>query len=196
MESGFLPDLVLMDVLMPKQDGITTLARLKELDPSIKVIMLSGMAEIAMVVRSIKMGALDYLTKPFTSDTLLGVVSQHLGNNYVRQSFLAPPSSTADEIDRSLSFLAASSAMQSLRRHAALVARVEIPVLILGESGTGKEVVARLIHKLSARSDRTFLKVNCAAMPEDLLESELFGHEAGAFTGAVHRQAWQIRTLR
>ena len=101
-----------------------------------------------------------------------------------------------EELADDVFFVAASPAMRKIRSQAALVANVDIPVLLLGESGTGKEVAARLIHKLSPRAHRTFLKVNCAAVPADLLESELFGYEAGAFTGATHAKPGKFETLQ
>ncbi len=125
-------------------------------------------------------GSQDYLTKPFQKVELDAVIDQCLGTN--KQNYPGEVEELSDEVF----FMAASPAMRKLRSQAALVANVDIPVLMLGESGTGKEVMARLIHKLSPRAHRTFLKVNCAAVPADLLESELFGYEAGAFTGANH----------
>jgi two-component system, NtrC family, response regulator AtoC len=131
-------------------------------------------------VQAIRLGAQDYLTKPFQKAELTTVIDQCLGKN--QQNLPGEVEELYDDVF----FVAASPAMRKIRSQAALVANVDIPVLMLGESGTGKEVVARLIHKLSPRAHRTFLKVNCAAVPGDLLESELFGHEAGAFTGATH----------
>jgi DNA-binding NtrC family response regulator len=128
-----------------------------------------------------RLGAIDYLTKPFQKAELDAVIGQCVGT--------AKNEGYAGEIEElcdDVFFVAASPAMKKIRSQAALVANVDIPVLLLGESGTGKEVLARLIHKLSPRAHRTFLKVNCAAVPADLLESELFGYEAGAFTGATH----------
>jgi DNA-binding NtrC family response regulator len=132
------------------------------------------------VVQAIRLGAQDYLTKPFQKAELDAVIRQCLRPE--TQQF----SGEVEELCDDVFFVAASPAMKKLRSQAALVAGVDIPVLLLGESGTGKEVLARLIHKLSPRAHRTFLKVNCAAVPADLLESELFGYEAGAFTGANH----------
>jgi len=132
------------------------------------------------VVQAIRLGAHDYLTKPFQKAELDAVIDQCLGTS--RQTYAGDVEELCDDVF----FVAASPAMRKIRSQAALVANVDIPVLLLGESGTGKEVLARLIHKLSPRAHRTFLKVNCAAVPADLLESELFGYEAGAFTGATH----------
>jgi two-component system response regulator AtoC len=131
-------------------------------------------------VQAIRLGAQDYLTKPFQKAELTTIIDQCLGKNQANLP------GEVEELYDDVFFVAASPAMRKIRSQAALVANVDIPVLMLGESGTGKEVVARLIHKLSPRAHRTFLKVNCAAVPGDLLESELFGHEAGAFTGATH----------
>jgi DNA-binding NtrC family response regulator len=132
------------------------------------------------VVQAIRLGATDYITKPFQKAELDNIIDQCLGTN--QQNY----SGEVEELGDETFFVAASANMRKLRSQAALVANVDIPVLMLGESGTGKEVMARLIHKLSPRAHRTFLKVNCAAVPADLLESELFGYEAGAFTGATH----------
>jgi two-component system response regulator AtoC len=146
----------------------------------VKVVMLSCVSDTRKVVQAIRLGAHDYLTKPFQKAELDAVIDQCLGTN--QQNYAGDVEELSDDVF----FVAASPVMRKIRSQAALVANVDIPVLLLGESGTGKEVVARLIHQLSPRAHRTFLKVNCAAVPADLLESELFGYEAGAFTGATH----------
>ena len=180
VEKGLEPDLVLLDVLMPGIDGLQTLEQMRQKKPSTKVVMLSCVNDTRKVVQAMKLGAQDYLTKPFQKAELDSVIDIALGQG--KQNFGGEVEELADDVF----FIAASPAMRKIRSQAALVANVDIPVLLLGESGTGKEVLARLIHKLSPRAHRTFLKVNCAAVPADLLESELFGYEPGAFTGATH----------
>jgi two-component system response regulator AtoC len=180
VEKGLHPDLVLLDVLMPGIDGLETLEKLRQMKPGIKVVMLSCVSDTRKVVQAMKSGAQDYLTKPFQKAELDAVIDLCL--NQGKQTFTGEVEELADDVF----FIAASPAMRKIRSQSALVANVDIPVLLLGESGTGKEVLGRLIHKLSPRAHRTFLKVNCAAVPADLLESELFGYEPGAFTGATH----------
>src|ERR1051326_4964450 len=147
--------------------------------------MVCGVNDTNKVVQAMKLGASDYLTKPFLPPQLQGAVRKALGPEE-QQAANRPVKGqeTVDEIDDDLFFLAASPAMKQIRAQAALIAKVDVPVLLLGESGVGKEVLARLIHKMSVRAHRSMVKVNCAALPADLLESELFGYEAGAFTGA------------
>src|ERR1700680_1979463 len=180
VQKGLRPDLVLLDLLMPGIDGLQTLEQLRKLQPGVKVVMLSCVSDTRKVVQAIRLGAHDYLTKPFQKSELDTVINQCLGTN--QQNYPGEVEEVGDEVF----FVAASPVMRKLRSQAALVANVDIPVLMLGESGTGKEVLGRLIHKLSPRAIRTFLKVNCPAVPADLLESELFGYEPGAFTGATH----------
>jgi two-component system response regulator AtoC len=180
VQKGLRPSLVLLDLLMPGIDGMQTLEQLRQLQPGVKVVMLSCVSDTRKVVQAIRLGAHDYITKPFQKAELDAVIDQCLETN--QQNYPGEVEELADDVF----FVAASPVMRKLRSQAALVANVDIPVLMLGESGTGKEVMARLIHKLSPRAHRTFLKVNCAAVPGDLLESELFGYEAGAFTGANH----------
>src|SRR5690348_887692 len=179
VQRGLSPDLVLLDLLMPGLDGLQTLEQLRHMQPSMKVVMLSCVSDTRKVVQAIRLGAQDYLTKPFQKAELDAVIKQCLRAQ-------TPAGGEVEELCDDVFFVAASPAMKKIRAQAALVAGVDIPVLLLGESGTGKEVLARLIHKLSPRAHRIFLKVNCAAVPADLLESELFGYEAGAFTGATH----------
>ena len=181
VQKGLEPDLVLLDLLMPGIDGLQTLEQLRKMKPGMKVVMLSCVNDTRKVVQAMRLGAHDYLTKPFQKAELDAVIGQCLGGA-ASQSYVGEVEELCDDVF----FVAASPAMKKIRSQAALVANVDIPVLLLGESGTGKEVLARLIHKLSPRAHRTFLKVNCAAVPADLLESELFGYEAGAFTGATH----------
>jgi DNA-binding NtrC family response regulator len=180
VQKGLQPDLVLLDLLMPGIDGLQTLEQLRQAKPGLKVVMLSCVNDTRKVVQAMRLGAHDYLTKPFQKAELDAVIDQCIG------SAKDVSYGEVEELCDDVFFIAASPAMKKIRSQSALVANVDIPVLLLGESGTGKEVVARLIHKLSPRAHRTFLKVNCAAVPADLLESELFGYEAGAFTGATH----------
>jgi len=174
------PNVVLLDLLMPGLDGLETLEKLREVRPNLKVVMLSCVSDTRKVVQAIRLGAQDYLTKPFNKAELDAVL-RHCFQN---QQTLEDGCAEAEPLGDDAYFVASSPAMRRIRTQVAQVAKVDVPVLMLGESGTGKEVVARLLHKMSARAHRTFLKVNCAAVPGELLESELFGYEPGAFTGA------------
>ena len=180
VQKGLRPDLILLDLVMPGINGLETLEKIRQIHPGAKVVMLSCVTDTRKVVQAIRLGAHDYITKPFQKAELDAVIDQCLGTNQLNYP------GEVEELSDDVFFVAASPVMRKLRSQAALVANVDIPVLMLGESGTGKEVMARLIHKLSPRAHRTFLKVNCAAVPGDLLESELFGYEPGAFTGATH----------
>jgi DNA-binding NtrC family response regulator len=180
LQSSALPHVILLDMMMPGMDGIETLSRILESAPAAKVVMLTGQDDPADVVHAIKLGAVDYLTKPVDVERLLAALRLY-----------APTPAQEDESDMVFEelgpetfFLAASPKMKKIFEQVQRIARVEVPVLITGESGTGKEVIALLLHKNSPRANKRFLKVNCAAIPEELLESELFGYEAGAFTGA------------
>jgi DNA-binding NtrC family response regulator len=186
IQGGPAPDLVLLDVLMPGLDGLETLEQLRRIQPQLKVIMLSCVSDTRKVVHAIRTGALDYLTKPFQKADLQDVIEQSLGRTAAAGAGAGGITGEIEDLGDDVFFVCASAVMRKLRNQAKLVANVDIPVLLLGESGSGKEVVAKLIHKYSARSHRTFLKVNCAAVPSELLESELFGYEPGAFTGATH----------
>ena len=175
------PDVVLLDMVMPGPDGLETLKRIRESRPTIKVVMLSCVRDTRKVAMAMRLGAHDYLSKPVQKEEMDDVLRFCLEN----PGPTAPGAGEAIEVVQGVCFFAATEQMRLIRAQAMQVARFDFPVLLLGESGTGKEVLAQLIHKYSDRAHRTFLKVNCAAMPSELLESELFGYEPGAFTGAV-----------
>ncbi len=179
-----LPDLVLLDVVMSDLDGLQTLQQLHRIRPGLKVVMLSCTIDPRTVVQAIRLGAQDYLTKPLHKAELDAVVQRALSGVPAADAEPAGSTAKAEEVGEDVAFVAASEAMHKIRAQVGMVARVDVPVLLLGETGTGKEVIARLIHKVSSRAPCAFLKVNCAALPSELLESELFGYEAGAFTGA------------
>jgi len=174
------PDLVLLDMVMPGADGLETLQRIRESKPSTKVVMLSCVRDTRKVAQAMRLGAQDYLSKPVQKDEMDEVLRFCLENTDPS----APGAGDAIEVGEGVYFFSATPMMRHLRGQSMQVAKFDFPVLLLGESGTGKEVLARLIHKYSDRAHRTFLKVNCAAVPSELLESELFGYEPGAFTGA------------
>ena len=176
------PDVVLLDVLMPPGiDGLQALEQLKQRHAHLKVIMLSCVSDTRKVVQAIRLGAVDYLAKPFQKADLDAVIQQCIGD---RAAITQTMAGEVEDLGDDVFFVCGSPGMRKIRSQAKLVANVDIPILILGESGSGKEVVAKLIHRYSPRAHRTFMKVNCAAVPGDLLESELFGYEPGAFTGA------------
>ena len=175
------PDVVLLDMVMPGPDGLETLRRIRETRPTTKVVMLSCVRDTRKVAMAMRLGAQDYLSKPVQKEEMEDVLRFCLDN----PAPSAPGIGDVIEVVQGVYFFAATAQMRQIRAQALQVARFDFPVLILGESGTGKEVLARMIHKYSDRAERTFLKVNCAAMPSELLESELFGYEPGAFTGAV-----------
>src|SRR5947209_5643915 len=181
---GERPDLIILDVLMPEMNGLETLKRIMQMDRTLNVIMLSCINEVGTVVEAIRLGANDYLTKPFEKTELDAAMlkcqrkKQLQAENQALREY-------CDQLTEDLSFLAASPQMVRIRQQILQIAPVDVPVFICGESGVGKEVVARMIHMRSSRRNLPFVKVNCAALPGELLESELFGFEQGAFTGAV-----------
>jgi len=176
-----LPDLVLLDIWMPRMDGIETLQKLKELYPSLLVIMMSGHGTIETAVKSTKMGAYDFIEKPLSLEKLLLCIRNALGMLRLKDE----NETLRDLAFRDRQMTGSSPVMLKLKEQIKLVAPSNASVLITGENGTGKELVARAIHFHSHRKEKPFVEINCAAIPEELIESELFGHEKGAFTGAV-----------
>lgn len=182
--NGTRPDFIILDVLMPEMDGLETLRRLMAVDRGLNVIMLSCSNEVSTVVEAIRLGAHDYLTKPFEKPELDAALLKCRQKKELKAENQALRE-YCDQLTEDLSFLAASQQMLKIRQQILQIAPVDVPVFISGESGVGKEVVARMIHLRSSRRQQAFVKVNCAALPGELLESELFGFEQGAFTGAV-----------
>jgi two-component system, NtrC family, response regulator AtoC len=185
------PDLMLLDICMPNMSGLQIIQACRDLVPDQRIVMVTCSTDTGTVVRAMRLGALDYMTKPIYKAELDAVIKRCLSPIIEDEAAVPRLHFTAtteqehiDHIDQDLFFLAANAKMKQIRAQAAILARVDVPILLLGESGVGKEVLARLIHNLSPRANKPFIKVNCAALPVDLLESELFGYEAGAFTGA------------
>jgi two-component system response regulator AtoC len=184
IQDGERPDFVILDVLMQEMNGLEVLRQILQIDRSLNVIMLSCSNEVTTVVEAIRLGAQDYLTKPFEKAELDAALLKCRQKMELRKENQALRE-YCDHLTEDLSFLAASPQMVRIRQQILQIAPVDVPVFICGESGVGKEVVARMIHMRSTRRNQPFVKVNCAALPGELLESELFGYEQGAFTGAV-----------
>ena len=182
--AGNPPDFIILDVLMPELNGLETLRQMMQINRQLNVIMLSCSNEVGTVVEAIRLGAHDYLTKPFEKTELDAALLKCRQKRQLRAENEALRE-YCDALTEDLSFLAASPQMVRIRQQILQIAPVDVPVFICGESGVGKEVVARMIHLRSQRRTQPFLKVNCAALPGELLESELFGYEQGAFTGAI-----------
>ncbi len=185
LESGADPDLVLLDVMMPGDDGLATLAAIRERWPGLPVIMMSVIGRASTIVQAMQAGAADYLTKPFEEvelDAALDRIGLHSSRAARRPGFERIPRGAAGQT------VWVSPAMRQIRGVIERIGETDVTVLIQGESGVGKEIVSREIHAVSSRRSGPFVKVNCAALPNDLLESELFGYEKGAFTGAGGRK--------
>jgi two-component system nitrogen regulation response regulator NtrX len=179
------PDVIVLDLLMPPgPDGLETLVRIRERGRATPVIMMSGKAQLTDAVRAVKQGAFQFLEKPLTPESVLVTVRAALELNRTR----AENRALHAELARRGTLIGESAAMREVRALIARVAPTEARVLVTGESGTGKELVAAAIHTASRRAGRAFVTVNCAAIPRDLVESEMFGHERGAFTGATERR--------
>jgi two-component system NtrC family response regulator len=180
-------DLVLLDYKMPRMNGLETLQELRKINPEVAVVMMTAYGTIETAVQSIKAGATDYLTKPIDLDELILLIDK------VSEKILLQQENTElkEQLRERYHFdqiVYASGKMEEVLNLTGRVAQSEATVLIRGESGTGKELIANAIHYTSTRVSRSFIKVNCTALPENLLESELFGHERGAFTGAIQRR--------
>jgi two-component system nitrogen regulation response regulator NtrX len=174
-------DLIVLDVWLPGMDGLATLARLRERQVDAQVVLISGHGNIESAVRAIKMGAFDFVEKPLSLDKTVLVIRNALHQRRLE----AENRALRAQVDRTQTMVGESYAMRQLREQVAMAAPTNGRVLIYGENGTGKELVARTVHALSRRRAGAFVEINCAAIPEELIESELFGHVRGAFTGAV-----------
>ncbi|KPK91534.1 MAG: Fis family transcriptional regulator [Deltaproteobacteria bacterium SM23_61] len=181
------PDLVVMDIKMPGQSGLEVLKEIKERDPKALVILMTAFGTTETAIEAMKFGAFDYILKPFDIPQMRGLVGRALEVSRMMKKMVALPdrekTGAAEE-----TIVGSSPVMQQIYKMIGQVAPTEVTALLRGESGTGKELVARAIYHHSRRADKPFLPVNCAAIPETLLESELFGHEKGSFTGALTRR--------
>lgn len=177
------PDIMLTDVKMPGMDGWELLKKAKDLDPDLPVVMVTGFADIPGAVGAIKVGAHDYLAKPFDNYEVIRVVRRALAERELKRKMLELSSQLQENLSLR-QIMGPSDAVARLITEVNRVAKSDFAVVLIGETGSGKEVVARAIHQASPRSKKPFMPVDCGAIPETLLESELFGHERGAFTGA------------
>jgi len=182
------PALILLDIWMPEPDGIETLKRLKMLFPELVVIMMSGHGSIETAVKAIKLGAYDYIEKPISLQKVILMVKHALTESRLQQE----NRTLKRLVEKKSEMIGASPAIVRLREQINMAGPAQSRVLISGENGTGKELVARAIHGHSSRRAQPFLEINCAAIPENLIESELFGYERGAFTGAQHQKKGQF----
>ncbi len=178
------PDVIILDIKMPGMDGLEVLETLRERGTRVPVIVVSGHGDIDTAVRATKLGAWNFLEKPFGEERVLLEVRNAIEHRTLRDRVGA----FEVEAEERFEMVGASPAMERLRAAIAKAAPSHATVLITGESGTGKELVARAVHAHSGRRDAPFIRVNCAAIPDDLIESELFGHERGSFTGATGKQ--------
>ncbi len=184
------PELILLDVWMPGMDGLSVLKELKKIQPQIPVIIISGHGNIETAVKATRMGALDFVEKPISFERLLISIQNALELHRLEEENRL----WRQKAHQKSRLTGKSPAMESLRTQIRMAAPTNATVLITGENGTGKELVARLLHQNSLRSRRPMIEVNCAAIPEELIESELFGHEKGAFTGALEKKRGKFDT--
>jgi len=180
-------DLILMDIRMTNMDGIEALTEIRKISPQVPVLIMTAYASVKTAVEALQAGAFDYLTKPLDTEELKILIEKALDHYHLRAENISLKERLGDRFDFSR-IIGRSRKMRALLETLAMVAPSDATVLLLGESGTGKEVVANAIHHNSSRAGQPFIKVSCAALPEALLESELFGHEKGAFTGATARR--------
>src|SRR3954471_12910687 len=179
------PDVILLDLMMPGElDGMATLARLRDAVPDVPVVMMSGRAGLSDAVKATKLGAYNFLEKPLSPESVLLALNAALELRQARRE----ARTLREDLGLQQSMVGDSAGILRVRELISRVASTDSRVLITGESGTGKELVAAAIHTQSVRRDRPFIRVNCAAIPKDLVESEMFGHEKGAFTGATDRR--------
>jgi two-component system nitrogen regulation response regulator NtrX len=178
------PDVVFLDIWMPGLDGLETLAEIKRVRPEMAVVMISGHATIETAVKATRLGAYDFLEKPLSLEKTLVTVTRALEHTRLESE----NATLREKLDARWQIIGESAAIRVLREQIAMAAPTNGRVLVHGDNGSGKELVARAVHALSARGEHAFVEVNCAAIPEELIESELFGHEKGAFTGAHSRR--------
>ena len=181
------PDVILLDIILPDLDGLKVLERIKQSDPDMIVIMITATKTVKTAVEAMKLGAYDYVTKPFDIDELRLIISRSLSTRALEQEVKY----RREEMDKSFDFgniIGKSKSMKEIFKVVKQIADSRSTALIMGESGTGKELISRAIHYNSNRKNYPFVTINCAAIPETLIESELFGHEKGAFTNAIERK--------
>ncbi|MDR0312196.1 MAG: sigma-54 dependent transcriptional regulator [Treponema sp.] len=183
-------DLVFLDVLLPRQGGLEALEQMRQENKETEVIMISGHANVDMAVRAVKLGAFDFLEKPVSLDRVLTVLRNALAIKQLREENRNLRTAAVPHIE----ILGVTPEINEIRKLAEQAAASDARILIIGENGTGKEVIARTIHRLSGRSGKPFIEVNCAAIPDTLIESELFGHEKGAFTDAHSTRKGRFET--
>ncbi|GIL02542.1 MAG: sigma-54-dependent Fis family transcriptional regulator [Alphaproteobacteria bacterium] len=185
-------DVLVTDIRMPGIDGMALLDRARRLDPELPVVLLTGHGDVALAVEAMRAGAHDFLEKPYNAEHLVAVLDRAIGQRRLARENrdLRVRVSGGDPLEGRL--IGSDASMVELRRRIAHLADFDVDVLIIGETGTGKEVVARALHDCGKRRDRPFVAINCGAVPETIFESEIFGHERGAFTGAVARRVGKI----
>lgn len=181
------PNLVLLDIMLPGMDGLKILEKMGKIDKDLTVIMLTAYGNTRGAVKAMKLGAFDYITKPFDNEELVITIKKALHSQYLSREVERLRKRLGESISTE-DILSESSQIKQILKQVDIVAPTNMTVILQGESGTGKELIARLIHQKSARCDRPFIAIDCGAIPDTLIESELFGYDKGAFTGAVDRK--------